>query len=404
MKSAQLFDEIIKTSDSKIVLLIMDGLGDIPHPDFDRKTPLEAAKTPNLDKIVPQSACGRLIPILPGVTPGSGPGHLGLFGYDPVEYADIKRGVIEAAGVGFDMKRGDVASRSNFCSIGPDGKITDRRAGRIPTEKTEVLCKKLNQIGKIDGVKVTCVPSMDYRFVAIFQGKSLHPDITETDPLEEGQPIRQSKAKSTKGRVLAKVVNKFVKKGLEILKDESPANAFLMRGFSRLPKIPQFTKLYSLDSLAIAAYPMYRGLARLIGMEIIATENNPAVEFQTYLDNYDKYNFFFIHIKGTDSAGEDGDFLRKVQVIEEVDASLPVLFQKKPDVLAITGDHSSPAFMKSHSWHPVPLLIHSDVCGSDSLDRFYERNCNYGSLGILESRFLISMLLANAGKLTKFGA
>jgi 2,3-bisphosphoglycerate-independent phosphoglycerate mutase len=338
------------------------------------------------------------------VTPGSGPGHLGLFGYDPVEYADIKRGVIEAAGVGFDMKKGDVASRSNFCTVGPDGNITDRRAGRIRTEITEGLCKKLNQIGKIDGVKITCIPSMDYRFVTVFQGKGLSPEVTETDPLEVGLPIRQAKAKSPKGQVLAKVVNKFLKKGLDVLKDESPANAFLMRGFSTLPKIPQFTKLYSLNSLAIAAYPMYRGLARLVGMEILATQNNPAVEFQTYLDHYDDYNFFFIHIKGTDSAGEDGDFPRKVRVIEEVDAALPILFRKKPDVLAITGDHSSPAMMKSHSWHPVPVLIHSEVCGSDGLDRFYERNCNYGSIGILESRFLIPMLLANAGKLVKFGA
>lgn len=403
MESAQLFNEIIKTSESKIVLLVLDGLGDIPHPKFDMKTPLQMARTPNLDQIAPRSAMGRLIPILPGITPGSGPGHLGLFGYDPVGY-EIKRGVIEAFGVGFDVKKGDVASRSNFCSVDSGGMITDRRAGRIPTEKSVDLCKKLNTIGKIDGIKITCIPSMDYRFVAVFQGKSLDPDVTETDPQETGKPILPCKAKSAKAKVLASVVNKFVKKGTEILKNESPANAFLMRGFSTLPNIPDFGKLYSLKPCAITAYPMYRGLAKILGMDIFAAENKPEAEFQIYLNNWDRFDFFFIHIKGTDSAGEDGDFERKVRVIEQVDAALPVLFQKKPDVLAITGDHSTPALMKSHSWHPVPLMIHSEICGSDNLDRFYELNCNRGSIGIVESRFLVSMMLANARKLVKYGA
>ena len=390
---------------TKLVLLVLDGVGDIATSETGFLTPLEAAKTPNLDELAKASAMGRMTPVAPGVTPGSGPGHLGLFGYDPLEY-EVGRGVIEALGLGIELRSGDVAARANFATLDSKGIVTDRRAGRIATEVNEALCKKLQKIKAVGDVEVIIRPGKSHRFVVVFRGKGLEGPLTDSDPHHEGAPIKKVGAavKSAKAKEAAAVVNEFYAKALPLIEKEHPANGFLLRGIAHLPRIPTFEERFGLKAGAIAVYPMYKGLAQLIGMKKLEGTNTTQEEFEKYLAEYDNYDYFFIHVKGTDMAGEDGNFDEKVAVIEEVDRALPVLLQKKPMVLAVTGDHSTPVPMKSHSWHPQPVMIHGPVSGSDKLDRFTETNANRGSLGIFRSRNLIRYMMANAKLFDKFGA
>ena len=391
--------------DTKLVLLVLDGVGDIATAETRFLTPLEAAKTPNLDELAKASAMGRMTPVAPGITPGSGPGHLGLFGYDPLEY-EVGRGVIEALGLGIELKSGDIAARANFSTLDSKGIVTDRRAGRIATEVNEALCTKLQKIKKVGDAEVIIRPGKSHRFVVVFRGKGLEGPLTDSDPHHEGAPIKKVEAavKSSKAKEAAAIVNEFYAKALPLIEKEHPANGFLLRGIAHLPKIPTFEERFGLKAGAIAVYPMYKGLAQLIGMQKLEGTNTTREEFEKYLAEYDNYNYFFIHVKGTDMAGEDGNFDQKVAVIEEVDRALPVLLQKKPMVLAVTGDHSTPVPMKSHSWHPQPVMIHGPVSGSDKLDRFTETNANRGSLGIFKSRNLIRYMMANAKLFDKFGA
>lgn len=391
--------------DTKLVLLVLDGIGDIATSETRFLTPLEAAKTPNLDELAKASALGRMTPVAPGVTPGSGPGHLGLFGYDPLEY-EVGRGVIEALGLGIELKAGDVAARANFATLDDKGIVTDRRAGRIPTEVNEALCAKLQKIKKVDGAEVIIRPGKSHRFVVVFRGKGLEGPLTDSDPHHEGAPMKKVEAavKSSKAKEAAAIVNAFYAKALPLIEKERPANGFLLRGIAHLPKIPTFEERFGLKGGAIAVYPMYKGLAQLIGMQKLEGTNTTQEEFEKYLAEYGNYNYFFIHVKGTDMAGEDGNFDQKVAVVEDVDRALPTLLQKKPMVLAITGDHSTPVPMKSHSWHPQPVMIHGPVSGSDKLDRFTETNANRGSLGNFKSRNLIRYMMANARLFDKFGA
>jgi len=391
--------------DTKLVLLVLDGVGDIATAETRFLTPLEAAKTPNLDELAKASAMGRVTPVAPGITPGSGPGHLGLFGYDPLEY-EVGRGVIEALGLGIELKSGDIAARANFSTLDSKGIVTDRRAGRIATEVNEALCTKLQKIKKVGDAEVIIRPGKSHRFVVVFRGKGLEGPLTDSDPHHEGAPIKKVEAavKSSKAKEAAAIVNEFYAKALPLIEKEHPANGFLLRGIAHLPKIPTFEERFGLKAGAIAVYPMYKGLAQLIGMQKLEGTNTTREEFEKYLAEYDNYNYFFIHVKGTDMAGEDGNFDQKVAVIEEVDRTLPVLLQKKPMVLAVTGDHSTPVPMKSHSWHPQPVMIHGPVSGSDKLDRFTETNANRGSLGIFKSRNLIRYMMANAKLFDKFGA
>jgi 2,3-bisphosphoglycerate-independent phosphoglycerate mutase len=403
------YDEIIrqtiKKNNSKIVLLVADGLGDIPSPKLENKTPLEYAHTPNLDKLASQSALGRMYPVLPGITPGSGPGHLGLFGYDPLNTI-IGRGVLEAVGIGFELKSGDVAARCNFATLNDKGLIVDRRAGRIPTEKTIELCNLLKEIKEINGVEIIIKPGKGHRFVTIFRSKEqeIGASINDTDPLNEGKPPLIAEGENPPSQFLAGIVNQFFTIGHELIKDKVPANAFLMRGFASKPKIPSLRDKYLLESAAIAAYPMYRGIASLLGMTLLPSSDSIASLFETYIQFRKKYDFFYIHVKGTDQAGEDGDLESKIDCIEKIDQGLSILLENKPDVLAITGDHSSPCAMRSHSWHPVPILIHSDFCGADPIYQFHENACNNGSLGFFESKYLMGLLLANSKRLDKYGA
>ncbi len=397
----------IKTG-AKLALVVLDGLGDIATAAQGNLTPLEAAYTPNLDALV-RSGCaqGRMIPVAPGITPGSGPGHLALFGYDPLEF-EVGRGVIEALGLGFELKAGDVAARANFCTLNAEGIVTDRRAGRIATEVCERLCGLLSaQIKKIGTTQVQVIPGKEHRFVVIFRGAGLEGPLTDTDPNREGLPIAESKpldAKNAKQKKMAKLIADFYAVALPILAQESPANGFLMRGIAHQPEIPTFEERYQLKPAALAVYPMYKGLAQLVGMNKIEGPQTIAEQFERYIREYENYDFFFIHFKYTDKAGEDGNFKAKVKAIEEFDAALPILLARQPDVLAITGDHSTPCAMKGHSWHPQPVLLHSNASGTDKLERFTETGANLGSLGIFEAKYLIRLMQAHGRMFDKFGA
>jgi 2,3-bisphosphoglycerate-independent phosphoglycerate mutase len=402
-----LYSELTLKPNAKLVLLVLDGLGDLATKEQSYLTPLEAANTPNLDALSKNSAQGRMVPVAPGITPGSGPGHLGLFGYDPLEF-QVGRGVIEALGLGVELKPGDVCARANFATLDAKGIVTDRRAGRIPTETCEKLCAMLAaKIKKIGDTQVIIKAGKEHRFVVIFRGKGLEGPLTDADPNREGYAIPTVKprdAKNAKQRKMAKLIADFYKLALPILKNEKPANGFLMRGIAHQPHIPLFEERYKLKPACLAVYPMYKGLAQLVGMKKIEGPQTIAEQFERYLTEYDNYDFFFIHYKYTDKAGEDGNFSAKKKAIEDLDAALPILLKKKPDVLAVTGDHSTPCAMKGHSWHPQPLLLQSAISGSDKLDRFTETGANHGSLGIFPAKFLIRLMQANAKMFDKCGA
>ena len=403
---AQYAELTLKTK-AKLVLIVLDGLGDIATREQNYLTPLEAANTPNLDKIAKDSAQGRMIPVAPGITPGSGPGHLGLFGYDPLEF-QVGRGVIEALGLGVELKPGDVCARANFATLDDKGIVTDRRAGRIATEVCEKLVALLTaKIKKIGDTEVIIKAGKEHRFVVIFRGKGLEGPLTDADPNREGFKIPEVKPRDENNagqKKMAALIADFYKAALPILAKEHPANGFLMRGIAHQPHIPLFEERYKLKPACLAVYPMYKGLAQLVGMKKIEGPQTIAEQFDRYLKEYDNYDFFFIHYKYTDKYGEDGNFFAKMKAIEDLDAALPTLLQKKPDVLAITGDHSTPCAMKGHSWHPQPVLLHSASSGSDKLERFTETGANLGSLGIIEAKFLMRLMQANAKMFDKFGA
>lgn len=392
--------EISVKSASKIVMLIIDGLGGLP--DAAGQTELEIARTPYLNELAEKSICGLIDPVSTGITPGSGPGHLALFGYDPLKFI-IGRGVLEALGIGFDLTKNDVAARGNFCTVDDTGLIKDRRAGRITTEKCTELCKLLGEI-KLEGIKLFVWPVKEHRFMVVLRANGLSPEIRDTDPQQLGVAPNPAVAEEPKSKKTANIVNIFIDKARKVLSGQHPANMILLRGFSKLPKIPDMNEIYKLTPAAIAVYPMYKGLAKLIGMEIFSVDGGIREELKILADCFDKHDFFYVHVKHADSAGEDGDFSRKVKVIEEVDSALPQLLVLKPDVIVITGDHSTPAMLKMHSWHPVPVMLYSKWCRPDHVMEFSESACISGGLGRLHSTDIMPLAMANALKLTKFGA
>jgi 2,3-bisphosphoglycerate-independent phosphoglycerate mutase len=402
-----LYSELTLKTKAKLALVVMDGLGDLATREQGYLTPLEAAHTPNLDALSKDSAQGRMIPLAPGLTPGSGPGHLGLFGYDPLE-VQVGRGVIEALGLGMELKPSDVCARANFATLDPKGIVTDRRAGRIPTETCEKLCAMLAaKVKKIGETEVLITPGKEHRFVVVFRGKGLEGPLTDADPNREGLPIPTVKPrdpKSARQKKVAKLVADFYKAALPVISGQKPANGFLMRGIAHQPHIPLFEDRYQLKPAALAVYPMYKGLAQLVGMKKIEGPQTIKEQFERYLTEYDNFDFFFIHYKYTDKYGEDGNFAAKKKAVEEFDAALPILLGKKPDVIAITGDHSTPCALRGHSWHPQPVLLHSAASGSDKLERFSETGANTGSLGVFEAKYLIRLMQANARMFDKFGA
>jgi len=388
-------------SDSKIVLLIADGLGGLPI-EPGGPTELEAANTPNLDRLAKTGVLGNMIPIKPGITPGSGPGHLGLFGYDPLKYV-IGRGVLEATGIGFEVGPKDVAIRCNFVTLNPDRTIKDRRAGRIPTEESAPLAIQLRQI-KIPGVEVFVEPVQEHRFAVIFRGEGLGGHVADSDPQKTGVPPLEPAATEPGSRRTAEIAKEFIAWGEKILVGQPKANGLTMRGFSVKPALPTYEEVYGLKAAAIAVYPMYKGLARLVGMETVGQPKSLDEEIDVLGQAWRDYDFFFVHFKYTDSRGEDGNFSEKVKMIEKFDAILPRVEALRPTVLIVTGDHSTPAALASHSWHPVPVLLSAATCRPDGCRRFGEKEANCGGLGHFEAIYLMPLALAHAGRLAKFGA
>lgn len=400
----ELLKPLLKTGmKSKIVLLVLDGLGGLAMTPGG-KTELETAVKPNLNALAERSILGLQQPLLPGMTPGSGPAHIGLFGYDPIKYS-IGRGVLSALGVDFDLQPDDVSARGNFCTVDAEDIITDRRAGRIATEVGAELCKLLSAKVNIPGVEVILTPEKEYRFVFVLRGKGLHGDVSDTDPQSVGRKSLTPTAMVPDAQRTAEIIQSFVEQAKEILKDQHPANSLLLRGFSQLPKWPTFGEAFGLNPLAIAMYPMYRGVAKLVGMTVMPAAQSMEEEIDMLEANWEQYDFFFVHIKKTDSAGEDGNFDLKVSIIEHVDTLIPRILALNPDVLVVTGDHSTPALMRSHSWHPVPTMIYSAVCRPDGIAEYGESSCRAGGLGPhFPSYELMPMALTNAGRIEKFGA
>ena len=398
---SELIKELVLKNDSKIVLLVMDGLGGLPR-EPGGKTELETARTPNLDALAAEAECGLHLPIGYGITPGSAPGHFALFGYEPTEYP-IGRGVVAAMGVGFPLRAGDVAARVNFATRDDEGRITDRRAGRIPTEKGAELCEVLSAV-RIPGVELFMRPVKDYRAVVVFRGQGLSDRVEDTDPQATGVRPREPSATSKKGERTAEVAGEFVRQAGELLRDRHPANAVLMRGFAELPSIPSVNELLGLSAVAMSVYPDYKGIARLLGMDVVEDLVSLEDQARALGDNWGRYDFFFVHHKYTDSRGEDGDFEAKVAEIEKVDAFVPSLVAMNPDVIVVTGDHSTPAVMKAHSSHPIPFLIRAERIRPDETREFGERACARGAWGVLPGKILIRLALSYAGRLAKFGA
>ena len=396
----ELMKELSIKSPSKIVMLVIDGLGGLP--DKSGKTELESAATPNMDRLAEKGMCGLVQTVAAGITPGSAPGHLGLFGYNPLEYI-IGRGVLEALGTGFEMLPGDIAARGNFCTLDAKGYICDRRAGRIASEKGAELCRLLNGI-TINGVQVIVKSVKDHRLFVIFRGAQLDERVTDSDPQRTGVAPNNVSARDHSAVKTAELINKFLSIARETLSPHSPANMILLRGFSCLPNFPLFPEVFGLRSAAIAAYPMYRGLAKVIGMDVLDCGTTLQEEIATLEQNYQNYDFFFLHAKGADAAGEDGDFARKVKSIEEVDTLLPRICGLCPEVLIITGDHSTPATLSAHSWHPVPCILSAQHIRPDGITKFSEASCRYGGMGHINSTALMWLAMAHGLKLNKFGA
>lgn len=394
---------LLDDNGSKIVLLVLDGVGGIATSPEDT-TALEDANTPNFDRLALEGCLGQTVPIRYGITPGSGPAHLALFGYEPLEYV-IGRGALSAAGIALPVKVGDIAARGNLCSIDSDGNVTDRRAGRISQEDAAPIIAQLNEV-QIPGVEVEVRQVKEYRFVIVMRGEGLNPALNDTDPQITGVQPLKVEAQEPAAEKAAKLMGEWIDKAYQQLADQPVANGFLLRGFATDPGLPSYQDAYELNAACIAEYPMYKGVSRLVGMDVLDLEGEgPEGEFKTAAKHWEAYDFFFIHIKKTDSYGEDGNQEAKAQVIESVDQALPILLDLKPDVVIVTGDHSTPAKLKSHSWHPVPLLLWAPQTHRTDLETaFTERYCGRGGLGTFPAVETMSLALAHAGRLQKFGA
>jgi len=392
---------LIQAADTKILLVVMDGLGG--YADGDHGTELEEAATPNLDALAAEGVCGLVEPVGPGITPGSGPGHLGLFGYDPERF-ELGRGALSAAGLDFDLRPGDVAARGNLCTIAPDGTIADRRAGRVPDDEAAAVVATLQDGVRLDGAEVFFRHEREHRVLVVLRGAGLDPALTDTDPQHTGVAPLDPEPLEPDAKHTAELVTELVAQARLLLADEAKANGILLRGFDTHRELPSFAERYGLDAAAVAIYPMYRGIARLLGMDVLGRPGSLADELQILREAWGRYDYFFLHHKGTDSAGEDGDRPRKISAIEQLDSVVPELRALEPDVIAVSGDHSTPTQMAAHSWHPVPALLWSARCGRDEVERFGERWCLQGGLALRPTKDLMPIMLANADRLQKYGA
>jgi 2,3-bisphosphoglycerate-independent phosphoglycerate mutase len=401
MNLHDLIRELREPNESKIVMLVADGLGGLPL-EPGGKTELESARTPNLDSCAREGVCGLSVPVLPGITPGSGPGHLGLFGFDPLEYR-IGRGILEALGINFAVGPRDVAARGNFCTVDDQGIITDRRAGRPPTERCVAMCRKLQQI-RVPEVEGFIEPVREHRFVLVLRGDELGDAVNDTDPQATGHAPLPAKGGDPASENTARAVNAFTAEAARVLKADAPTNMVTLRGFARYPKIATMQEVYGLRSAAVAVYPMYKGLARLVGMDVVDGLSALPEQIETLRRLWGQYDFFFLHYKYTDSTGEDGNFAAKVEMIERLDAEIPKIRALNPDVLIVTGDHSTPSRLRSHSWHPVPALLCAPTCRPDPVTEFGESYCLRGGLGQFQAMYLLPLALAHALRLGKYGA
>jgi 2,3-bisphosphoglycerate-independent phosphoglycerate mutase len=399
------FNEIRKLSQvtpSKIVLLVMDGIGGLPHADTGM-TELETARRPNLDRVAGEGICGLAYTVSPGITPGSAPGHLALFGYDPLSY-NLGRGIVEALGLDIEVRAGDVVARGNFCTVDSTGHIADRRAGRIASDINQRLCSILNEKVRAEGFEVTFYSGKEHRFVVRFRGEGLSELISDTDPQHEGLEPLAAQALDASASGTATLVNAVIAQARGLLADKHPANMVLLRGFSQHPDYPSMRDVFRLTPACIATYPMYRGVSRVVGMDILPAGETLGEQMETLKRNWDSYDYFFVHYKKTDARGEDGDFDGKVKAVEELDGYMPSILSLNPDVLIVTGDHSTPATLAMHSWHPVPVLLKGKYCRRDDVVEFTERACLRGGLGQFHAAELMPLALANALKLNKYGA
>jgi 2,3-bisphosphoglycerate-independent phosphoglycerate mutase len=401
MNLHDLMRELREDNGSKIVLFVADGLGGLPL-EPGGKTELETARTPNLDHLAREGVCGLSVPVLPGITPGSGPGHLGLFGYDPLQYR-IGRGILEALGINFQVGPRDVAVRGNFCTVDGPGKITDRRAGRPTTERCVAMCQLLQHV-EVPGLEVFVEPVREHRFVVVFRGDNLGDAVNDTDPQQTGHAPLEAKGADPASQNTARAVNRFAAEAARVLKDEAPTNMVTLRGFARFPKIETVKEIYGLRAAAIAVYPMYKGLARLVGMDVVDAGSTLGEQVETLERLWKDYDFFFIHYKYTDSTGEDGNFPAKVEMIERLDTVIPRVRGLGPAVLIVTGDHSTPSKLRSHSWHPVPVVLWAPTCRPDAVQEFGESQCLRGGLGQFQAMYLLPLAMAHAGRLGKYGA
>lgn len=396
-----LLRELSIPGDSKILMLVIDGLGGVPNEAG--RSELEQAHVPHLDRLAQESLCGLTVPVAPGVTPGSGPGHLALFGYDPLKYT-VGRGVLEALGIDFDLQPSDVAARGNFCTVDDEGKIIDRRAGRLPTEQNAETCALLREIS-IPGVQVFVEPVREHRFLLVLRGEGLSDRLTETDPQREGKEPLPVRALEPAAEPTAALLNEFIAQAKAKLAGRHPANMLTLRGLAKHPPMPSITETCKFRAAAIAAYPMYRGLAKLVGMTVLKTGTSFADEMETLRENWDAFDYFFIHYKPADSAGEDGDFQKKMRALEDIDAYIEDLHAMQADVFMIAGDHSTPSTVAGHSWHPVPFLLHAQsLTRHDATEGFNERACANGLLGTFPAKDVLSLAMAHAGRLAKYGA
>lgn len=399
----EFIDSLIKAEKSKIILVVIDGVGGLALPGG-KGTELQIANTHNLDALATESSCGLLEPIGAGITPGSGPAHLALFGYDPIKN-NMGRGILSALGTGFNLTEKDVAARVNFATVDEKGRVLDRRAGRIKTELNKELCEKILKNIKLDpSVEIFLHPVRDYRATLILRGDGLWGDLIDTDPQKIGVVPLEVKVTNPRSKKTARIVSDFIEQAKGILAKEKPANMILLRGFDKYIPFKSIKERYGLKALAIAEYPMYKGMAKLLGMEIAQNISGLDSQIEALKKNYDKYDFFFFHIKKTDSFGEDGDFDAKVKEIEKVDAMIPEIVKLYPDVLVVTSDHSTPALLKYHSWHPVPVMIKSIYARKDSVTKFDEISCANGILGLKPMTDLMPITLACANRLEKYGA
>jgi 2,3-bisphosphoglycerate-independent phosphoglycerate mutase len=399
----EFIEQLVIKNDKKIIFLIMDGLGGLPQ-EGGTKTELETAATPNLDRLAAGGVCGLFDPVGYGITPGSGPAHFALFGYDPIKY-NVGRGLLSAAGLGFPMKPGDLFMRANFATLDKSGLISDRRAGRLATEKNEALCKKLQDSIKLETAKeVFFCTEKEHRALVVLRGGNFSEQISETDPQKTGKPIIASQGLVPEADTTAAAVRELSEKVIKALSAEEQANCLLLRGFAQYKVFPSMTDRFGLRPLAIATYPMYKGIAQLVGMTVVEGLSTVEDEIVALKANYDKYDYFYIHIKATDSRGEDGNFAEKVKVIEKVDSLIPEIRALNPEVLVVTGDHSTPALMSGHSWHSLPALLSAKTCRPDGALNFGESSCLNGGLGRMPMKYLMGVALAHAGKLEKYGA